>query len=164
MKQIVPGRRYTSAEMAELRDTPELAGMALQGYVLRANDDGTMQFVHWTKATGGGGTFNGKPARPGRGYTATEDPWGDLPPIVKRTPQQRVDSLMVRFIEDCRKTGTVPGLSDARISAILGYTKNTNRDGVTAEDIRRIAQHFLTNAESKREDDLSRRVTRSDRS
>ena len=152
MNTILPNRRYSFEEMETLRADPEVARKALEGYVLRQNLDGTLSFVHWSKATGGGGAFGGK-SEPTRGFASTWDtnegpgPWGDLPAIRKRTPQQRVDSLMLKFIEDCKRTGTVPGLDDERISAIVGQAWKTGRSEITAEVVKKVAQHFLTEAE-----------------
>lgn len=155
MSKIVPGRKYTFAEVAELRNDPEVAERVLQGYVLRQDLDGTVQWVRWDKATGGGGAFGGPDPKPLRSFEGVWDrdegpgPWGDLPPIVKRTPQQRVDSLMLKFIGDCRKAGTVPGFSDERISAIVGEAWKTGRNEITAEVVRMVAQHFLEDAQRR---------------
>ena len=163
MSRIVPGRKYSYAELQQLRNDPEIAQRALQGYVLRQDLDGTVRWVHHSKATGGGGNFGAPVEVTTRNYEAVWDknegpgPW-DLPPIVKRTPQQRVDSLMLRFIGDCQKAGTVPGVSDARISEILGEAWKTGRNEITADIVRRVAQHFLGEAEAKHKETLSHKV------
>jgi hypothetical protein len=137
---IVPNHPYTHAELKALRADPELKAWSAKGYHWQQNLDGTVQLTHWSKVPGTAGT-------PMRGYVGTfdEDPW-KLDPIRKRTRMERVDSLMLRFIEDCKKTGTVPGLSDAKVSEIVGEAWVTGRNEVTAEVVRSVAAHFLNEA------------------
>lgn len=73
----------------------------------------------------------------------------DLPPIVKRTPLERVDSLMLKWIADCKKAGTIPGLDDEKISEIVGEAWKSGRTEITADVVRQVAAHFLTDAEAK---------------
>ena len=151
MSRIVPGRKYTYEELAALRDDPELAERSLQGYVLRQDLDGTLEFVKWSQATAGGGSF-GESEQPLRDFTSQDDdPFDEasLLPIRRRTPLERVDSLMLRFIDDCRATGTVPGLDDDKVSQIVGTAWVTGRSEVTAEVVREVARYFLQDAEAK---------------
>lgn len=155
--RIVPGRRYTHEEMRAIRESPEMAGLAFQGYVWRANLDGTVSLVHWTKAH-----MDNEVRRP-VGYVdlrPREEIFGRPPPIVKRTPQQRVQSLVNRWWEECRKAGTVPGMSDEQVSAILGREWKTGVTEITMDDVRRLAAHFLQDAENKFEASEAKKVVR----
>jgi hypothetical protein len=147
--RLVPGRKYTYAELAQLRDDPEVANLAIRGYVWRQDLDGTMQLVHYTQATGGGRTTGGRPERPDRLYAATEDPWGDLPPIVKRTPQERKESLIKRWFDDCKAAGTIPGLTDEQVTELLGEDWKTGTTEMTGEVVAKLAAVMLEDAERK---------------
>ena len=85
-----------------------------------------------------------------KGTASGQGAFEPLDPIVKRTPQERVESLMQRFIEDCLIAGTVPGLDDARISAIVGASWEAGRSQVTGEVIRSIAANLLQEAENRK--------------
>ena len=50
MPRIVPGRKYSFAELEALRDNPEFANWAAKGYVWRQALDGTLQLVHWSNS------------------------------------------------------------------------------------------------------------------
>lgn len=128
----------------------------MKGYVLQFDTvSQTYAIVPWTEAASGKdfGEFR-KTQRGGQGFFEPIDP------IQKRTPMQRVDSLMLKMIEDCKRTGTVPGLEDERINAILGAAPGSKREGITAEEVRRIAAHFLQEAETKHEAKLAKQITR----
>ncbi len=155
----VANRRYSKAEIARLRELNP--GFTMPGHVMRYDADGMVSFVPWRQAGGGHG-WAGDPGAPARGFVATwdEDPW-PKDPIRKRTPQQRVDSLMLKFIDDCKRTGTVPGLSDERIRAIVGEDwKDGQARGITAEDVRAVATHFLSEAANRHEASEYKKVTR----
>ncbi len=151
-----PGERYTPSQLRRLMSQADADELKMKGYVLQFDVvSQTYGVVHWTQAASGAdpGTF-----RPDtRGGTGLFEP---LPSIQKRTPNERVDSLMMKMIDDCKKSGTVPGLSDERINTILGASKGTKRDGITAEEVRRVAAHFLQDAEDKHELKLSKQITR----
>lgn len=152
--RIVVGKKYTKEQLDAFRLDPQLESMKMQGYVLRLDDDGMFSFVPWQAASrsGQGRTYQSTAA-----MTALKD---GLTPIVKRTPQERVDSLMLRFIDDCKRAGTVPGLDDAMVSTIVGAAWMGGRTEVTGEMVRRIAQHFLEKSEKDFEAAESKRVTR----
>lgn len=148
--RLVPGRRYTYAELAQLRDSDELAQRAIAGYVWRQNLDGTMELVHWSKASGGGRSTDRTLEKPERGFAATwdEDPW-DLPPIVKRTPQERKESLIKRWFDDCKAAGTIPGLTDEQVTELLGEDWKTGTTEMTGEVVAKLAAVMLEDAERK---------------
>lgn len=155
--RIVPGRKYTSEQLARLVDQATADELQLEGYVLRHDVlDGMWSVVHWTHA--GSGEEFGTKRKPRIAFDPNAFPKPAL--IKRRTPQERVDSLMLRFIDDCRRTGTVPGIDDERISFIVGQAWLTGRNEITAEVIQRVAQHFLADADKKFEAAEQKRVTR----
>lgn len=154
---IVPGKKYTSGQLARLVDQETADNLQFQGYVLRHDVlDGTWSVVHWTNA--GSDRDFGSIRKPRTAFDPNAFPKPEL--IRKRTPQERVDSLMLKFISDCRASGTVPGLDDARISAIVGSAWLNGRTEITAEVVRRVAQHFLQDAENKFNAAEDKRVVR----
>jgi len=130
--------------------------LKMKGYVLQFDVvSQTYSIVHWTDAASGANP--GEFRKTQRGGQAFFEP---LDPIQKRTPMERVDSLMLKMLDDCKRSGTVPGLEDERVNAILGAAPGTKRDGITAEEVRRIAAHFLQDAETKHEAKLATQITR----
>lgn len=155
--KLRPGVRYTRHQLVELIDQAEAHELQMAGYVLQHDVlSKTYTIVPWTQA--GGAEEFGKLRKP-RVYQDAPD-FGPIDPIRKRTPAERVDSLMLRFIEDCKAAGTVPGLDDARISSILGEAWKSGRNEITAEDVRAVAASFLAKAEKQHEEKLSKQVTR----
>lgn len=144
---------YTWAELEKLTQDPTLEEFKLKGYVLRGDADGTFTFVHWSEASFGG---QGGPLA-GRVY----NPHGfeDIAPIVKRTPQERVDSLLLKIMDDCKRYQTVPGFTDSKISEILGEPWETGKDEMTAERTRKVAAYFLTKAEAEAKERARHQVT-----
>jgi len=156
---IVPNRKYTYAELEKIRaEHPDLAArFAKAGYVWRMDLDGTMMMVHHTQATGGGGTFGKPQERPDREFaTDTVELTSEaLPRIVKRTPKQRMESLMSK-IKDDFVAGRVLTLDEV----------NTHRpdrpkaDRLDGEVVREVAQAFMEQAEAVNEEAESKKVTR----
>jgi len=155
---IVPGRKYTFQELELIRQQhPDAAReWSAKGYAWRFELDGTAMLVHWTQATGGGGAFGQAPERPLREFAgpAPELRSEDLPRIVKRTPQQRLASLMAKVDEDI-KAGRVLRLDKAR-----EITGDKNADVSEAETRRRITQAFIEKAEAVNEEAEAKKVTR----
>ena len=155
--KLQPGKRYTREQLREAMTQAQAHELQMTGYVLQFDTvSQTYAIVPWQQAAGGEsfGTL-----RTPRQYSGTPD-FGELPKIQKRTPMERVASLTKRLIDDCRTAGTVPGLDDARIKFILGESWKAGRSDLTAEDIRRVAAHFLQDAENKHEAKLSKQITR----
>ena len=155
--RIVPGRKYTFAEVAKLRDTPDLAERVLEGYVLRQDLDGTVQFVPAAQATGGGGAFGRPPEKPLRQYETTEeDPFdkASLPPITRRSPQERLRSLAGKIAEDVR-AGRV--LREDQIRTIVGESWKRGMP-ISGQDVERIAAEFLGMAEVEQDKRIRKKV------
>lgn len=141
---LLPGKKYTRQQIVAGVNQGEADRLKEVGYVLRHDVmDDTYSVVHWTNAGGQGFA----PRQAFDPFAFTEPP----EPIQKRTPQQRLDSLMLRFIEDCKQAGTVPALDDDRISFILGEAWKAGRSEMTAEVVRQVARHFLEDAQKKQE-------------
>lgn len=150
---IQVNRKYTYDELAQLRNDPSLAQRVFDGHVMRQDLDGTVKFVPWSQASEGGGTFGNKPDKPLRGFASTdEDPFdvASLPPIVKRTPHQRVDSMMLKVLADF-KGGNV--MTEEQIKANVDeVTAQAWRDGrteITGEVVRQVIQRFMERAEAQ---------------
>ena len=149
MPRIKTNHPYTFQELELMRNDPNLASLALKGYYLRHNLDDTVSFVHDS-------TVNAR-----RGPVTTEVDWG-LDPIVKRTPQQRRDSMVRNWFEECKRAGTVPGLSDAKVSEILGEDWVTGTSEMTVEVVERLAAAMLQDAENKKSHADYKKVTVND--
>lgn len=112
MTDIIPNRWYTLDEVAKFRDNPAMADIVMKGYVLQQDiQTGSVRFVHHTKAAMDSGTTKSLQGKMDH-IRADENLWGvaketmfdktELPPIVRRTPQQRLDSLMSKVGEDLK--------------------------------------------------------------
>lgn len=157
---IIPGKLYTKEQIREMRESPQLRGLAIQGYVLRL-ENGMFSFVHWTQASGGGisDKRRSNPDDPaittlpaGRVYTADID-WGEgLTPIKKRTPAQRLDSMMIKVIEDF-KAGRVMTEEQIKmfVSDATAEAWRTGRTEITADVVREVLSHFFRQAEIEQE-------------
>ena len=153
----IAGHRYTAAEMKQMRvDNP---GLELPGHVLRLQG-GMFTFVPWRQASGGGAREEGHVVRGPRVYELgfDEDPF-PVDPIRRRTPQQRVESLTRKFLEDCRRAGKVPGLSDEKVTEL---TANSWKRGqpFTGEHVRQVAASLLADAENRYEASERKKVVR----
>lgn len=146
---LKPGKQYTREQIRTAVDAGEAKRLQLTGYVLRHDVvTGMYSIVHWTQA--GGAAEFGKLRKPRQAMDPQAWNLDEIAPIRRRTPEERVDSMMVRLIDHCKATGQVPGEGDPEIMAILGFTKGTKREGVTGEDIRRVVAHLLQTAENKK--------------
>lgn len=83
------------------------------------------------------------------GEPIPEDVFSDVPPIVKRTPQERVESLTKRLIRAHRSSDKVLvesllGQIQTELFAMTGYKLG---EQVAIEDIRALSAFFLNKAE-----------------
>ncbi len=145
---VTPGKKYTVEQIKQLMTVDGAKDLEMKGYVARVDDQGYVSFHHWTKATNTAKGLKGKTYTQEGAVAAMQ---AELPPIVKRTPQERVDSLMLRFIDDCKRAGTVPGLDDVKVGFLVGEAWKSGRSEVTGEMVRQVAQSFLDKAEKERE-------------
>lgn len=141
--KVQPHVWYTPEEVARFRDDPSLAGMVMKGFVLQHDPmKNRMRFVHHSRAAMGmgekGNTW-GKPTT----VDLEEQKREVLKPIQKRTPQQRMESLL-------GKVGT--DLKD--------YLSREAGHEVTGEDVQKVAQDTLTQVDKEFEERESKLVTR----
>ena len=78
-----------------------------------------------------------------RDVTIQHDMGADLPPIVKRTPEQRIDSMVTRL------KSAHPASVEPILKEIAGEYWRAGMP-VAVEDLRRVAAHFLNQAERRR--------------
>jgi hypothetical protein len=153
--KVVPGKRYTRQQLAEAIDQSTADELKLQGYVLQYDAlSQTYGVVPWYEAGGAEsfGPYSSKVTQTGlrapRGGSASFGPPPD--PIKKRTPMERVDSLMLKLVDDCKRTGTIPLVDDARIKLLVGESWRAGKQ-LTGEDIRRVASNLLARAEKEKQ-------------
>jgi hypothetical protein len=159
---IKPNKKYTFAELEKIRNAHPNLSLEYTGYVWRAELDGTMMLVHHSQASGGGGRFDRpntlselEAARVSAPVTHPDLQSESLPRIVKRTPQQRIDSLMAKVSQDFVE-GRVLTLDEV----------NTHRDGrakateLTGEVVKEVVSAFLQTAENENEAREAKKVTR----
>ena len=129
---IRPGVEYTRAQIAEMRESPEVTALILRGYVLTLTLGGNFKFIPANQAAGGG--YYGDKTSYG---TPTQGMFDTslLPPIVKRTPQERMDSLMKKAGEDLRF-----------------YLSGQAGREISGEETREVAAGALQEAENKAKD------------
>lgn len=139
---------YTKAEIDEMLKSPELVAVQLKGYYLETDGD-RFRFIHDRDS------FGNRPNVP-----ITVPVPDDLEPIKKRTGQQRTASLVETIIEDCKRAGSIPGFSDAKMTELLGYKWVNGINVMTEEVARTIAAKFLAMAEAKRNEHESHFVVR----
>lgn len=136
-------RAYTANEIAQMYLDGRLRSITLHGYVARADADGTCRLVPWTDAT---------TERP-RVYQTKDDIRASLqeglPPIRRRTPQQRAASMVVRMLAEAKRAGKVPGLTEEQTREIVGEYWKDGVSEVTAEMVQRVAARFLQAAENE---------------
>lgn len=133
-----------------MRDTPELANLLLRGYVFTITLDGSFMLIPYNQAAGGG--YRGKgygqfdPHSGGSSYGAPTSATFDkreLPPIIKRTPQQRVNSLMSKVGDDLKF-----------------YLSGQAGRELSGEETREVAAQALQDADTEYEKAESKRFTR----
>jgi hypothetical protein len=150
--KIIPGKRYTGQQLRQLIGQQEAKELEMQGYVLQFDAvSRTYAVVPWQQASAAMRMDAPDPAQRQLVSGSHQFDPSELPPIVKRTPAQRVDSLMLKWIEDMKAAGTIPGVDDAKVKEIVGEAWKSGRTEITAEIVRKVAAHFLADAENKRE-------------
>lgn len=156
---------YSADEIVQMYNDGRLRDVALRGFVSRANADGTCQFIHWTKANRLTGDKDHKPGVYTPNFDMVAELEKGLPPIQKRTPQQRVASLILKILSAAGENEGKLGLTDAQLKEILGESWKAGMP-LTMQDARRIAAHFLSAAEvesKKQERSQSAKLNRKQR-
>lgn len=138
---------FTSEEIIELHEAGRLRGIVLEGYCTRV-EDGKIYFVPWYESS-----F--MRAEQGKLMTHVSDDFvpamqaevEEEHPIIKRTPQQRVASMVMRLIAEYKNSGnTLPGIHGEDIKAMVGASWKEGAP-LTEDDVRAIASYFLGKAE-----------------
>jgi len=161
---IIPHKRYSILEIERLRK--KYPDLKLPGMVTRANADGTVQFIPWQDASGGGRLNQyGEQEMPDRAFASTLDnPYGDLPVRTKRTPLQQMTALRNRVRKDFL-AGRV-----MQRDQVADYTDKARakqlRAGaaLTESDLDDVIKAFIKRAEDENEAKEAKRITRSSRS
>lgn len=143
-------------------------GLKRKGYVLKLDDQGYYSLVHYTQAYGSSflqeniGTVKGQlvESKSLGGQAVLPAPGAP----VKRTPQERLQSMVNRMWPTVKDLGHIPGLKDEDLLPIMANARMKSLDPkhqrMTAEDVRAIAAQMLTTAEAKHEEKLAKQVTR----
>jgi hypothetical protein len=121
-------------------------------------ENGMAELVPWHQASGGGARDErGRITRAPRAYVLgfDEDPF-PVKPIVKRTPQQRIESLINRFGEDM-KAGRVMKPEQLKDIAADSWKRG---EPVTGEALHAVAAYCLGEAEKKYEASESKKIVR----
>jgi hypothetical protein len=167
---MIPGRKYTKAQMRSMMSEEYARALQYKGYVLQVDDRGLYSLVHHSKAFGGQvlerrkqGDLEGTLERSDVGGTAQfEAP----APIRKRTPQERLDSFVQKLWPEVKSVGHIPGLKEDDILTVVLNAKgraeqlDLENKRMTAEDVRQVAASLLTQSEKEHEEKLSHQITR----
>ena len=147
------GKWYTLDEIKQLRDHPDVAGLALKGYVLQQDiATGKVCFEHWSKAGMDSGrmtdlrTGEVREKNPGNTYGVPVETLFDkkeLPPRTPRTGAQRVASMM-------EKVGTDLGHLMAAQSGQIP----------TGEEVRNVVQGMLEDSETEFQKKEDKKIVR----
>ena len=172
---------FTPDEIVEIHRSGKLRGITLHGYLSRW-DGKTCRFVHWTDPTANRMTPDSEGFGKERRFTIP-DPLPGMQtalqsesPIRKRTPQERLASFTNKLMQGetgqeaaakmllgmLSGVGDVDGLSDEQVQKITGasWKKGDPLDGDT---VRRVAAHYLGQAERKVAEETRQTNTRAGR-
>jgi hypothetical protein len=169
---ISTSRGYTPEEIVDMHGSGRLRKVAEAGYVGQGSiETGLVHFVPFSQST----FFRSDPVdlQEGKATTLTnpliavhEDTLEDRRkkleeehPMFRTTPQQKVARMMLRLMSEVKRTGTITGMSDADISAVVGEAWKQG-EPLTAEAVQRVAAHLLGVGERTNKEADSKRVTR----
>lgn len=153
-------RTYSPEEIFEMHDKGRLRPITLEGYCTRADEDG-IRFVPYYEST----FFRMREGKPQQHVSHDFAPAMRAQleadhPITRRTPQQRVASMVLRLLADAKQNGTIAGLSEEQIRSITGELWKAGVTEVSTEMVRKVAAHFLFQAEKGNREADSHRVAR----
>lgn len=169
---IQVGKTYTVDEIKQHMTAQDAEELKFKGCVLRYSPfEQTITIVPWHKADmyyvdadndkNWEHVHRGSPVHRSINEGRTwKSPNFEIAPHVRRTPQQRLQSLMDRLVDDCKKHGTVPGVAHPMIQTIVGEAWKYGQTEVTGEFIRKVAQYFMEKANAaQRESDWKKIVS-----
>lgn len=148
---------YQASEIIELHRQGRLRPIALKGYVSRADADGTCRFVHWTEKFANQMTPDASGGPHLRTFVSNvdvaEELRKDIPPIQRRTPQERTASL-------AEKVAKNKGVLPEHIVQEVVRRRWKMGDPVSGEDVQAVAASFLRNADKAQEEHDRKHVVR----
>ena len=153
-------RPFTAEEILELHASGRLRNLALKGYCTRADLlEGTLRFIPWYESS----AFRQRTGTQKEhiSYDFVDAMREDVErnhPMKRRTPQEKVASMMLRLMAEVKKTGTITGLSQEHIRSIAGESRKEG-EPLPAEAIRKVAAHYLGRGEKENKEADSHRVT-----
>lgn len=154
-------RRYSIQEILDMHARGRLRPIGLQGWIVRADADGTVGFVPATEST----LFR---AERGQTMVHQSDDFVDHMrqeieheyPMVRRAAQEKRVSLVQRLLKTARVYGTIPGLTDEQVSAMIGERWTTGVSVVTQQMLDRVSAHLLGQGERSNRESDRKRITR----
>ena len=157
---IVPFKRYTIPEVERLRI--KFPDLKLPGMVTRANMDGTVQFIPWQGASGGGALNRfGEQEMPDRMFASTlDDPYGDLPVRTRRDPRTQLASLMDKVRPDFMAGRVLSRDEVAKYVSKARAKQIRNGSALTEADFAEVMKGFIKRAEDENEAIEAKKVVR----
>lgn len=145
--KIVPGRKYTRAQLRELIDSSTAQQLQFQGYVLRYDAlDQTYTVAKYS------------PRHDGKAHGTVQ--FEPDEPVKKRTALERRDSLMLKLVAQSQATGKLPAQDDPRWREILGEAWKNGNIEITTDVIMDVARRLLEKSEKQHDAKLATQVTR----
>lgn len=163
MSRIIGGvdieKTYQSDEIISMYHAGKLKPIAVEGYVVQANEDGTIKFIPFWESTLWR-QEQGTPIQATSPITVDErrEQLEEAHPILRRTPQERVASMAIRIMAEAKRSG-VTGLTEEQKKTILGESW-IEGEPLSGEDIQRLSQWFMGRAQVDNRDADSKRITR----
>jgi len=76
-----------------------------------------------------------------------DDAFKDVPKVVKRTPQERLDSLTKRLVDEMKKGGVNQALVEGILQQVTDMAA-ANGQLISTDQLRQLAEYFLNQAEA----------------
>lgn len=152
-------KAFSSEEIFELHENGRLRGITLEGYATRV-EEGRIYFVPFYEST---------LYRMEHGTTrqwvsndfqeAMRQDVEQEHPMTRRTPQERVASMVLRLMATVKNTGGLPGFTDEQIKEIVGEGWRSGMP-ITEDVVRAIVAKFLNVGEQQNREADSHRAVR----
>jgi hypothetical protein len=168
-----PGFRYTKAQVKSMMTDEHAKALQYQGYFLQF--DGTYYtLVKHTEAFASGrvggtvldrkkqGALEGELFAPDGSRFIGQASFEEPGTPAKRTPTERLESLVQKLWPEVKDMGHLPGVKDEDILPIVAnmQQRSLHVERMTGETLRQIAAAFLTQSEKEHEEKLSHQITR----
>jgi hypothetical protein len=148
-------KSYTAEDILSFFETGRLRSITDRGYCTQGTEEGLLQFVPWQESLA---------FRTPKTYVSedfTEVMRQDVErehPILRRTPQERKMAMAMRIASEVERTGSVPGLTDPEVNAIVGEAWRMG-DPVSGETIVALAKELMEQAEKQNREHNAHKVT-----